>query len=154
MKNMMKRLLTTLVIFALVFTCIPAISGTLEADAAAKPAKVQGFKHTSIEKTSAKKKKKKVSKNLKGYTIYRNGKAIKNLGKNTTRFKDSGLKSGRTYSYYIRAYNIVNQKQWFNNKTGKWQTQKPAKKIRGKSRKVKVKQYGKSSSKITANNLL
>ena len=147
MKNTMKRLLTTLVIFALVFTCIPAFSGTLEADAAAKPSpvnsinlKAYGMHEITVSWGKAK-------KNYNGYTIYRDGKVLKHVGKSVKSYKDLGLKPDTKYSYYVRAYRNVKQKQWFNKKTGKWQTKKPAKKTRGKSRKVTVKLHGRSSPK-------
>ena len=147
MKNMMKRLLTTLVIFALVFTCIPAISGTLEADASAKPSPVNSIKLKSYGMHEITVSWGKAKKNVNGYTIYRDGKVLKHVGKSVTSYKNTGLQPDTEYTYYVRAYRNVKQKQWFNKKTGKWQTKKPAKKIRGKSRKVSVKLYGRSSPK-------
>ena len=147
MKKMMKRLLTTLVIFALVFTCIPAISGTLEADAAAKPSPVNSIKLKSYGMHEITVSWGKAKKNVNGYTIYRDGKVLKHVGKSVISYKNTGLQPDTKYSYYVRAYRNVKQKQWFNKKTGKWQTKKPAKKIRGKSRKVTVKLYGRSSPK-------
>ena len=145
MKNIMKRLLTTLVIFALVFTCFPAFTGSLEADAASKPGIVKKIHLKTVETSQINVSWSEVKK-VDGYTVFRNGKAIKHVKKGVTSFADKGLKSDTKYTYYVKAYKNVKQKQWYNKKTKKWQKKKPAKKYRGKSKKVKVKVYGKSSA--------
>lgn len=66
-----------------------------------------------------------------------------------TKYKDTGLNPETNYSYKVRAYNTVKKKHWYNKKTGKWQIKKPAKKYRGKSKKMKVKVYGSYSATIT-----
>lgn len=144
MKNIIKRTLAITLAFALSFTFIPALTDGLDAHAVAKPAKVTKLKYEGSGQT-VKLTWSKVKKNLNGYTIYRNGKAIKSVGKKVLTFKEKGLAPGTTYSYYVRAYRNVKQKQWYNKKTGKWQKKKPAKKYRGKSKKVTVKLYGKAS---------
>ena len=146
MKTILKRTVAITLAFTLSFTFIPAFTGGLEAHAAAKPAKVTKLKLVKSGQTVTLTWSK-VKKNLNGYTIYRNGKAIKSVGKKVLTFKEKGLAPGTTYSYYVRAYRNVKQKQWYNKKTGKWQKSKPAKKYRGKSKKVTVRLYGKASPK-------
>ena len=144
MKNIIKRTLAITLAFAVAFTFIPALSGGLDAHAASKPAKVTKLNLAWKGQTSTLTWSK-VKKNLNGYTVFRNGTAIASVGKGTLTFKDSNLETGTTYSYYVKAFKNTKQKQWFNKKTGKWQKKKPAKKYRGKSKKVKVKVYGKAS---------
>ncbi len=144
MKNIIKRTLAITLAFAVAFTFFPALSGGLDAHAASKPAKVTKLNLAWKGQTSTLTWSK-VKKNLNGYTVFRNGTAIASVGKGTLTFKDSNLETGTTYSYYVKAFKNTKQKQWFNKKTGKWQKKKPAKKYRGKSKKVKVKVYGKAS---------
>ena len=144
MKNIIKRTLAITLAFAVAFTFIPALTGELDAHAASKPAKVTKLNLAWKGQTSTLTWSK-VKKNLNGYTVFRNGTAIASVGKGTLTFKDSNLETGTTYSYYVKAFKNTKQKQWFNKKTGKWQKKKPAKKYRGKSKKVKVKVYGKAS---------
>lgn len=144
MKNIIKRTLAITLAFAVAFTFIPALSGGLDAHAASKPAKVT--KLSLVRKGGTVTLNwNKVKKNLNGYTVFRNGTAIASVGKGSNSFNDSNLELGTSYSYYVKAFRNTKQKQWFNKKTGKWQKKKPAKKYRGKSKKVKVKVYGKAS---------
>lgn len=71
------------------------------------------------------------------------------MGSSVTKYKDTGLNPETNYSYKVRAYNTVKKKHWYNKKTGKWQLKKPAKKYRGKSKKMKVKVYGSYSATVT-----
>ena len=147
MKTILKRTLAIALAFAVTFTFIPALSGGIDVQAATKPAKVTKIS-LKVSGQSVTVSWRKLKKNLSGYTVYRDGKAVKNVAKNVTTYSDEGLETGIEYSYYVRAYKNTKQKQWFNKKTGKWQKKKPAKKYRGKSKKVTVKLYGKASSTL------
>lgn len=85
---------------------------------------------------SWKKLNKKQLKKVKGIAIYRNGSFIRNVGKKTGSYTDTGLKAGTSYSYSVKTYKKTKKKEWFNKKTQKWQKKKPAKGFRGKSRKI------------------
>ena len=87
----------------------------------------------------------KQQKKVSGIAVFRNGVAVKNVSKKTSSYSDSGLKEGTTYKYQIKCYKTSKQKQWYNKKTGKWQTKKPAKKYRGKSRKITIYKYSNAS---------
>lgn len=84
----------------------------------------------------------KVTKNVKGYTVYKNGKAVKTVGTKVTSYRDASLQPETSYSFSVRAYNTAKKKQWYNKKTKKWQSKKPPRKYRGKSKKMTVKLYG------------
>lgn len=143
----MKKIVSVIMMAALLVASVPAMGGNVYA--AKKPAKVKGVSLHAEDHTSIKLKWSKVKKGASGYTIYRNGKAIKNVGKSKKSYTDKGLTPSTKYTYYVKAYTNAKTKQWFNKKTGKWQTKKPAKKIRGKSRTVKKKLYGKASAKVS-----
>lgn len=147
----MKKVLSVIMMAALIVAAVPATGGN--AYAAKKPAQVKKINLYTNSHNSMRVSWSKVKKGLAGYTIYRNGQAIKNVGKSTTSFTDTGLNPSTKYTYYVRAYTNAKTKQWFNKQTGKWQTKKPAKKIRGKSRKVKTKLYGKASAKVSLDTL-
>lgn len=150
--NIFKRMAAMMLAFAVAFTMIPFAAGDLDAHAASY---WKGLKAKATSRTSAsiswtqltKKQRKKIS----GITVYRNGKAVKNIRKTAKSFSESGLKAGTTYSYQLKTYKASKQKQWFNKKTGKWQKKKPKKKWRGKSRKITVYKYANTSTamKIT-----
>lgn len=142
----MKKVFSIVMMAALLFASVAATGGNVYA--AKKPARVEKLELYTNSHNSIKVSWKKVKKGVSGYTIYRNGKAAKNVGKGTTSYKDTGLYPLTTYTYYVRAYTNVKTKQWYNKKTGKWQTKKPAKKNRGKSRTVKKKLYGNPSAKV------
>ena len=74
---------------------------------------------------------------------------IKNVSKKSASFTDSGLKAGTSYSYTVKTYKNTKKKEWFNKKTQKWQKKKPAKKYRGKSRKLKKYSGGITISVVT-----
>ena len=154
----MKRVRSILAIFmiaALFFTSVPALGEGLDVHAASvkKPVKV-----TSLKKYAAGTDyihfqwgKIKKNKNTKGYAIYLNGKLYKRVGVKTYRYKIPKLKSNTAYKVSIRAYNTYKQKQYYNSKTKKWQTKKPAKKNwKGKkTRKVTAYAYGPASATLT-----
>ena len=91
----------------------------------------------------------KVSKAYNGYAIFRNGEVIKYGNSKTLKFTDSKLKAGTKYTYQVKTYKVKKVKKWYNKKTKKWQTKKPAKKYRGKSKKVVSYSYKTKSKVIT-----
>jgi len=110
-----------------------------EVNAASGLPKVSSLKASASQTTvtlSWTKLSKKQLKKVKGIAIYRNGTLIKNIGKKSKSFTNSGLKAGTSYSYTVKTYKATKKKEWFNKKTQKWQKKKPAKKYRGKSRKI------------------
>ena len=153
MKKISKRLLVMLTAFAIAFTFIPVATGDFNAYAASKgPATVKSLTGTTIAKGNSRSvelKWKKIKGSYKGYAIYRDGKILTHV-KKVAKYTDKSVKPGKTYKYTVKAYKVVKQKQWFNKQTQKWQTKKPAKKYRGKTRKVSVKVYGKGPT-VTRN---
>ena len=153
--NRIRRLIAVLVIFTIVFTCIPAMTGEFDVHAASakKPVKVTGLKKyaTGTDYIQVQWNKIKRNKNTKGYAVYLNGKLYKRVGVKTNRYKISNLKYNTAYKVSVRAYNTYKQKQYYNSKTKKWQTKKPAKKNwRGKkTRKVTAYAYGTASATLT-----
>ena len=149
--KILKECVTVAVIAAMVFTCMPAALGDVTADAAStpKPSLVKSIKVETKGSTGILVLWSKVPKNVKGYTVYRDSKPVRDLGPNTLRYTDTGLRPNTKYSYYVKAYNIKKTKQWYNKKTKKWVTKKPAKKKCGKSRVVTTRLYGKASPKIS-----
>lgn len=143
----MKKFLSVIMMAALLFASVPATGGN--AYAAKRPARVKSISLNIDSSNTIKVSWKKVKKGVAGYTIYRNGKAIKSVSKSKKSFKDKGLKPSTKYTYYVRAYTNVNTKQWYNKETGKWQTKKPDNSVLGESRTVKTKLYGKASRKLS-----
>jgi len=70
-----------------------------------KPNKPSSPTTTNIRDTTVTLRWKDTSNNEKGFKIYRNGKYIKSVPAGTTSFTDTGLKTGTTYTYTIKAYN-------------------------------------------------
>ncbi len=118
-------------------------ASSFEAKAASKPKKAVLVSVSASSCREAVCKWKKV-KGAKGYQVARNGAAVKNTS--SLSFRDTDLKEETSYSYKVRAYKTYSKKQWYNKKTNKWQTKKPAKKHRGKSKKVTMYKYGAWSS--------
>ena len=142
MTNTKSRIISVFLILALVLTV-----NTVPAFAASKSnlnlsAKATG-QHTVALKWN------KVSKAYNGYAIFRNGEVIKYGNSKTLKFTDSKLKAGTKYTYQVKTYKVKKVKKWYNKKTKKWQTKKPAKKYRGKSKKVVSYSYKTKSKVIT-----
>lgn len=147
-RTSVNRALAIFIAAAMLFTSLPFMAGDLNVYAASmkKPAKVKSLKVTVTKSRTVKLKWSKVKgKKVKGYAIYRNGKLIKRVSKSKRTFVDKKVKAGKTYKYYVKAYNRKKAKRWYNKKTGKYQKKKPAKKYRGKRKKVWVYKYGKKS---------
>lgn len=137
-----------MVIATAVFTAGFVFVSDSEVSAAKKPGMVRSLSITGITTNSATIKWSKV-KGASGYVLYKNGKYFRTTGAGTRTYSDKSLKASTRYTYSVKAYKKVKQKQWYNKKTKKWQKKKPKKKNRGKSRKVTVKLYGASSKKCT-----
>lgn len=150
-----RSIFAILTIAALMFTSIPVMTGTFNAHAASvkKPVKVTGLKKYAVGTNYVhfQWNKIKKNKNTKGYAIYLNGKLYKRVGVKTYRYKIPKLKSNTSYKINVRAYNTYKQKQYYNTKTKKWQTKKPAKKNwKGKkTRKVTAYAYGPASATLS-----
>ena len=143
---MMKKLLTILTVFCLMFTSIPMMAGTFESNALAKNITL---KASATGTSTAKLTWNKCKSPNSGYAVFRNGTVIGHYNTKKTSYSDSGLASGTSYTYQIKTYKKTTKTQWYNKKTGKWVSKKPAKKYRGKSRKVTSYSYKKKSNSVT-----
>lgn len=134
-----KKLLSILIMVAMITTTFGIITAP-EVSAASGLPKVSSLKasakQTSVTLSWTKLSKKQLKK-VSGISIYRNGKLITNISKKSKSYANTGLKAGTSYSYTVKTYKKTKKKEWFNKKTQKWQKKKPAKKWRGKSRKIK-----------------
>lgn len=102
-KSFVRKLFVLVLTFCLVFTSAIA---SFAASAPAKPGKVSITSAKAKSTTQIVLKWKKITKNCKGYQIYRNGKKIKTIkSSKTVTFTDKNLKPNTTYKYKIRAYN-------------------------------------------------
>lgn len=139
------RLLTVFLAFAFFFSADAGVSF-----AAVKAPVATSITGTATTAVSIKLSWKKVSKYCSGYRIYRNGKAIKNINSSKTlSFTNTGLKGNTSYKYSIRTIRKYSQKQYYNTRTKKWVTKKPARKYwKGKkTRKVTKEVLGKAVTK-------
>lgn len=143
MKKTKRRLSAIILAFAVAFTMMPAMSGTLDAHAAAG---ITGFKAYAAGTSNANiywtKLAKKQQKKVTGITVFRNGSAVMNLSKKSASFADSGLAPGTSYSYQVKTYKATTTKvkMWKNKKTGQLQKKAPSKKQKKNFKKVTIKQ--------------
>ena len=139
-------MMTLAVVMSCAFVYAPAEAATVPA-----PGQVMSIKAIGISTYEATISWGKASGKVDGYTIYRNGKAIKMVSANIRLYKSVNLKASTNYTYYVRAYRLTGEKvkQWYNKKTKKWQSTIPANSIRGDSRIVSVKKYGKASPTLS-----
>jgi len=135
-----KRLFSVITIAALLITSTPILSGTLDSDAATGLRASSSQSSVSLRWTKLTKKQ---QKKVKGIAVFRNGAVVANISKKASSYTDNGLTSGTLYSYQVKSYTTktAKTKMWFNKATGQWQKKKPAKAIRGKSKKVKTVIY-------------
>lgn len=148
---MKKKIFAITMMLAMMLTMFPMLPGN---DAHAMAAKKRVAKKVTLYassngQTSVNLSWNKIKSPNKGYAVFRNGVAIKHFGKKTTRFTDSGLKAGTSYTYQIKTYTKKTKKMYYNKKTGKWQRKRPAKKYRGKSKKMPVYSYKKKSNTVS-----
>ena len=118
MINVKHKTISLLLMLALVFTMFTI--NTIPAYAATKTLKLTA---KASGQTQAVLTWNKISKPYSGYAVFRNGTVIKYFNTKTTKFTDSGLKSGTKYTYQIKSYKKT--KQYYNTKKKKWVTSKP-----------------------------
>lgn len=137
MKRKVRQFIAILAAFCIAFTGMPLMAGSLDAHAASKFA----IKSAKAVSSSAVKLTWKKYKKSNTYEIYRDGELVDRITK--TSYTDEGLDASTEYAYKVKALKkyTKKQKQYFNKKTGEWQTKKPAKKYRGKSKTVKLTKY-------------
>lgn len=140
-----------LMAFLIAFTMIP-ITGVFDVQAKSKKAEKVRLSVEIAGQRAAVLKWKKLSKSgmkkITGFAVFRNGKAVKRLGKKKRSFKDFGLEPDRKYTYRVKTYKKTRTKQWYNRKTKKWQKNRPAKKYLGKSRFVTRYSYKNKSNTV------
>ncbi|MBR2706683.1 MAG: hypothetical protein IKE74_05500 [Mogibacterium sp.] len=146
----MKKLISTVLITALILSLYPFCIGS-EASAASSYIKklnvsVTGQTTTKLTWTKLSKKQK---RSVSGFTVFRNGKAVKNVKKTVNSFNDSKLKAGSRYTYQVKTYRVIKQRQYYNTSINKWQSKKPKAKYRGGTRTVKRKKFSNPSPKKT-----
>ena len=155
---MNKKAISKISAMLFAFAVVLSVSGlffTSEVEAASVPSK-PAMVYTIKAKTNGKGKLtvswSKV-KNANGYQLeYRTvgGKWVKcprQKGR-TVVFKAGKLKYKTNYQFRVRAYKTYKQKEYYNTKTKKWVTKKPAKENLGETRKVTKYRYGKYSKLI------
>ena len=148
MRRSVTKAVAMLMVFGVMFSGMPYLAGSLDVHAATSKKKIT-LKATVTGQTEVKLKWNKIKKPGKGYAVFRDGKAIKYLGKKKTSFSDRGLEPGAAHKYQIKTYTKKKVTKWYNKKTKKWQTKKPARKYRGKSKKVTKYTYKKRSNAVT-----
>ena len=148
---MRKKIVAILIILTLAVTMFPFLPEN-SAYAATKKSNKIAKKITltvSLNKKTnvAKLKWKKIKKPQNGYAVFRNGKVIARLGTKKITYTDKKLKAGKKYVYQIKTYKKYKKTQWYNKKTKKWQTKQPAKRYRGKKRRITAYKYVNASNK-------
>ena len=137
-KRMFKNALV-LMMCVCVGTAFSFSFGTESVSAVSKPGKVKSLSAKAKSYQSVYLSWSKASR-ASGYQIVRNGKEVcKTKSRSYTNTK---LKGSTTYSYKVRAYKTYTQKRYYNKKTKKWQTKRPARKYRGGTKRVTLYRYG------------
>lgn len=146
MKKTIRTLTVIATVITILFTSLPMLTGEFTAHAVSTPRKVTTFNGQTYSSTSVRLTWKKAG-SPSGYGIFVNGKLKKSLSNKNTAYNVPKLKPATTYKFTIRAYNTYKQKQYYNSKTKKWQTKKPAaSQWKGKkTRKVNARKYGPTS---------
>ena len=157
--SVLRKTISFILAFAVFFNCLPIMSGTMEASAAAsywKNFKVESASHSNTitwERLTNKQQKK-----IDGIAIFQgtnetNLKCVKRIGKTKTSYVNKNVKAGVKYYYVLTTYKTIKakQKQYYNKSSKKWVARKPAAKKWGKcpsgkykgkkTRKVKVTSY-------------
>lgn len=78
-----------------------------------------------------------------GYEVYQNGKKVKDT--TATSYTQSGLKTGSTYKYKVRAYQVTKNKKIYSNYT----VEKSVKTVLGKVSNIKVNNSKKMTATVT-----
>ena len=172
-----KNITSILIVFALIFTTIPIISGNIEVYAASKPGQVKSVKVSYNSGTGINTITWKKVSGATGYQIYRASGVFtytpsyksqyKSYAKvatiSSTTYKDINFKEFTNNGYKVRAYKYIYKTQYYNSKTKKWQNSKPKKKYykacpsgkyKGKKTRKVVKStlYGSYSSIVGVKN--
>ena len=148
----LKKPVVIWIIASMIFTALPMTAGTLDAYAAAvrAPAQVKGLTLRATNYKTVRLAWNKIPGNryTKGYAIYRNGKFIKRVNRNTRVFSVTSLSPKTRYYFRVRAYNTYKYTQYYNTTTWKWQTRRPAAGdwLGRKTRKVVGYKFGKMSA--------
>lgn len=142
MYNAIRRTTAVILCFAVIFTLMPAMAGTLDAHAASyiKTLNASAAGQTAVN-LSWTKLSKKQQKKVHGITVFRNGQAVANLSKKAGSYTDAGLAAGTTYTYQVKTYTkkIKKTKMWKNKTTGALQKKAPSKKQKKNFKKVTIK---------------
>lgn len=105
-----------LLTFAFVFTSIPALSGTLDSNAADsywKKLKVTaGYPGEYATQIAWKKLTKAQQKKIDGIAVFRDGKVIKRLKKNAELYNDYNIEYGTSYTYQLKTFNKTAKKAY------------------------------------------
>ena len=149
----MRSFAVLLLTFALAFSMLPAMNGSLYTHAASpywKNLKTVPGGVGAATQIKWKKLSKKQQKKIGGITVFRDGKPIKNLKKSAKSFSDSMIQDGTKYTYQLKTYKKSTKKvrKYWNKVTKEWQK----KKIKGaRTKKVKetIYKYKNASPKMT-----
>ena len=151
-RTALRKIAVIMLAFAVAFTALPMTAGTLDAHAATvrAPAQVKGLTLRATNYKTVRLAWNKIpgNRNTKGYAIYRNGKFIKRVNRNTRVFSVTSLSPKTRYYFRVRAYNTYKYTQYYNTTTWKWQTRRPAAEdwLGRKTRKVVGYKFGKMSA--------
>ena len=149
MKKRAARVIAVIAAFCIAFSGLPFLAGELDVHAASKKvAKKVTLQAAASGQDTVVLKWNKIKKPQKGYAVFRDGTPIAHVGKKLT-FTDTGLQAGSSHTYQIKLYKTKKVKMWYNKATGNWQKKKPAKKNRGKSKKVTTYTYQKPSNAVS-----
>ena len=148
---MRKKIFSMFLALALVFTysfSMPVFAGT----AKLKTIKIiSGRENTGYDIKDGVKLSWKGIKGAEKYYVVKNGKRIKTIKATEKNEKYKFTESDTRYNgdmYSVCASKSVKQKQYYNKKTKKWQTKKPAKKNLGKTRNKKIQKVFATSSTL------
>lgn len=112
MPNRSRRLLPVLVMITMIVTAFFVVlpEEVTAASGLPKVASLRANVRQTAVTISWKKLNKKQLKKVKGIAIYRNGSFIRNVGKKTGSYTDTGLKAGTSYSYSVKTYKKTKKK--------------------------------------------
>ena len=143
----LKTILTIGVVFAMVFTIFPSITGNMNAYAATpKKITLNVSGYTSYTTTL---KWNKCKSPKKGYAVFVDGTCVKRFNTKTTSYSYSS-NPGKTHTYQIKVW--TSKKQYYNTKTKKWVNKKPkASQWVGKQTRYKYTYSNASNSRSVTN---
>lgn len=112
-----RKIITALLVFAVVFTSMPAAAGTLSVHAASpywKNFKARTASEDTVKlswKALTKSQKKKIS----GIAVFRNGKVVKRLKRTAKSYTDKKTVAGKSYSYQLKTYRKNGKRYKYSN---------------------------------------